>query len=275
VHGWREPERLAVVPAGAAYQTMAGRCEADGEDTWFVPRFPFLPGTYTVLLDGEAAAEIVRAAPEGATTRVDAIYPSAGVVPVNLLKVYVDFSAPMAEGQAMAGDAFLELELWDRERRRRTLLLDPGRIKRGLAGHEAAGYPLREGEQFTVRVDAALRDATGRPLAAGAERTYRVGAPVRRRVDVADWSVEPGVVHFDRPLDRALLERAFDLPGEIGPGERSWIHRRPPGEHVLRVDAGLEDLAGNSLRRVFDRDLTRRADDPLDVDHVDLRFTCG
>ncbi len=39
----------------------------------------------------------------------------------------------------------------------------------------------------------------------------------------------------------------------------------------LHVDARLEDLAGNSVRRVFDRDLTSRADDSLDATEVVLR----
>jgi hypothetical protein len=35
--------------------------------------------------------------------------------------------------------------------------------------------------------------------------------------------------------------------------------------HELVVDPELEDLAGNSLRRVFDRDLTRPEDEPREV----------
>jgi hypothetical protein len=118
---------------------------------------------------------------------------------------------------------------------------------------------------------------------------------VRARVEPADWvldppilgSTDPLVVHFDRPLDRALLEHCLEVrgpgPGRVagracpGPGERSWSFapHQPwrAGDHRLRIDARLEDLAGNSLRRVFHRDLARADDDPLDIEHVDRIFT--
>jgi hypothetical protein len=52
---------------------------------------------------------------------------------------------------------------------------------------------------------------------------------------------------------------------ESGPQERSWqLTPRQPwaaGPHQLTVDPALEDLAGNSIVRVFDRDLTRDSDE--------------
>lgn len=79
-------------------------------------------------------------------TEVAAVYPSASVLPSNLLKFYIHFSNAMSVGDVYSHiqllDAegkplelpFLELgeELWDMESRRLTLLFDPGRIKRGL-----------------------------------------------------------------------------------------------------------------------------------------------
>jgi len=41
------------------------------------------------------------------------------------------------------------------------------------------------------------------------------------------------------------------------------------------VDPRLEDLAGNSLIRVFDRDLTRAEDAPADARHVAIDFYCS
>jgi hypoxanthine-guanine phosphoribosyltransferase len=51
---------------------------------------------------------------------------------------------------------------------------------------------------------------------------------------------------------------------ELGSAERSW--RLAPselwctGRHELVIDDILEDVAGNSVRRVFDRDQTRSSD---------------
>jgi hypothetical protein len=69
------------------------------------------------------------------------------------------------------------------------------------------------------------------------------------------------------------------VPGvaSVDEGERAW--RFAPasawgaGSYALRVDARLEDVAGNSVRRVFDRDLELPEHDRLDVDSVDVSFT--
>jgi hypothetical protein len=176
----------------------------------------------------------------------------------------------------------MDPELWDTARRRLTLLLDPGRIKRGLAPNAEAGYPLTEGVPVVLSVGRDFRDAGGRALRAVAERTYRVGPAVRRLLDPSRWrrtspvagSSDPLVVDFDRPLDHALLLSCLTVtlpdgtPVEgytaAGAGEGSWrfVPRSPwaPGRHLVVVDPRLEDLAGNSLLRVFDRDLTRPQD---------------
>ena len=43
----------------------------------------------------------------------------------------------------------------------------------------------------------------------------------------------------------------------------------------MLVDPRLEGLAGNSLIRVFDRDLTRAEDAPADARHVAIDFYCS
>ena len=45
-----------------------------------------------------------------------------------------------------------------------------------------------------------------------------------------------------------------------------------PGTHQLNVDPVLEDLAGNSVSRVFDRDLARAGDAPQPVVPVAVPF---
>jgi len=210
--------RLTGLPAGADVRVfpgtaaaagslppMAGRLERDGADLCFVPRFAFLDGrSYTVTVDGTSAAVLVRPPPErAATTEVTGIRPTAAEVPVNLLRCYVWFSAPMSEGYA-AGHVRLarddgsviagallpsEHELWDASRRRLTVLLDPARIKRGLPGHQEAGYPLRPGEPFRLVVGDGFRDAQGLPLRAPAERRYEVGGEERRHVDPHRWEL--------------------------------------------------------------------------------------
>ncbi len=313
--------RLTGLPAGARVQVrpgtaigglppMAGRLVCDGTGLCFIPRFAFLDGTaYTVTLEGAIAATLVRAPPGRiATTEVVAIRPTSAQVPRNLLRLYVWFSAPMSEGYAaghvrLADDngstiagALLpsEHELWDATRRRLTVLLDPARIKRGLAGHRKAGYPLRSGQPFRLVVDGGFRDAQGLPLRAGTQRRYEVGGDERRHVDPRNWvltvpradTFEAVQAGFGRPLDHGLLARCLLVTGpggelvhgapQIGTQEMSWqlVPRRAwaAGPHQLIIDPALEDLAGNSVSRVFDRDLTRPEDQPRQATPVTLAF---
>jgi hypothetical protein len=214
-------------------QPIAGGFAVDQDSIYFVPRFPFVNGMcYALLIDSAPGGRgidntevwtIRRPAPEATpTTEVVAIYPSGDRLPVNQLKLYVHFSSPMSEGWATRAvqvrradndkpleGVFLpmEPELWDPERRRLTLLLDPGRIKRGLVPNEEAGYPLTEGIPVVVTIATEFRDAAGQPLGSSAERRYEIGPVVRSRINPADWryhlpsagSTDPLVVEFDRP----------------------------------------------------------------------------
>ena len=275
----------------------------------FRPRFAPAPGLdYTARFDGAALYSRVRREPPAGlaaaktaswvydvpvtapSTVVREIYPTGDVVPMNLLRMYVEFSAPMASGRSYElvklyaeGDSLVEepfftaggtVELWDPDHTRLTILFDPGRIKRDLKPHEELGLPLREGKRYRLIIDSAWRDAQGRPLVRSHEKRFRVGAQDRALVRTADWRVvAPGagtkdslVVTFPEPLDRALLARLLTVHDSAGgrvdgdivvsEHETRWAFapREPWRGHpyALHVDTELEDLAGNNLRKLFD-----------------------
>ena len=310
ITGGGEPEvRVEGAPEG--FPAVAGRLVRDGSAWCFLPRYPFAAGVgYLVVgADGRSSQTLRRTSTEPTpSTTVTRILPTAEVVPRNLLRVAIEFSAPMGAGGAAAAirlvaddgpdltDSLLQShdELWDGGRTRLTVLLDPGRIKQGLARHEHDGYPLAADGTFRVVVHPTMmRDAGGAHLLRGAERRYRIVDPWTDRVDPGGWtmrrpaagSVDPLEVAFDRSLDHALLQRCLrilapDGPpiagrAEIGVEERSWrfVPAQPwrRGSHVVAIDGSLEDLAGNSVARPFDRDLTAPEADPL-VGPVVLRF---
>jgi hypothetical protein len=325
----RDLERLRIYPTDlvdaartSALPPLAGEYfpESDGSAVSFVPRLPFVSGmSYTVVgsdFDDVDPVTITRPARDAGecTTRVVEIHPTANEVPRNLLRCYVQFSHRMSEGfaashvrvvDAETGEAIegaflpMEPELWDRARRRVTVLFDPARIKRGLAPHREIGYPLQVGATVDVVIDGGFLDSFGRSLVRTHARRYVVGADVRARVDPGAWDIasppagtrDALAVRFDRPLDHALLQHCLSVvprePSgrgggsfagsvEIPIGEQSW--RFTPadawtaGEYELVVDTKLEDLAGNSVARVFDRDLSDRDHVPLASDRVAMEF---
>lgn len=298
-----------LVARGERWQPVEGRFDEESGVLWFVPRFPLTPGLrYSLLVDGCEAASVQVPPAEGrGATGVVSIHPTAGEVPLNLLRLYICFSAPMSEGwaaravrvrRADTGEELenvllpMEPELWDQSRQRLTLLLEPGRIKRGLGPNAEAGNPLTAGVPVSVVVERCFRDATGSPLRTAAERRYRVGPAIRARVDPSRWRLgvpragtrDPFTAEFDRPLDHALLRRCLivadsDVAAVAGDvtvdqGETRWtftpVSPWRAGDYGLRVDSRLEDIAGNSVRRVFDRDLHRAEDNPLPVAEVEL-----
>ena len=223
------------------------------------------------------------------STVVREVYPTGDVVPMNLLRMYVQFSAPMSDGHSydfvklFAGDSLVEepfftaggtVELWDPERTRLTVLFDPGRIKRDLKPHEEMGLPLRTGKRYRLVIDSAWPDAQGRPLVRSYAKEFRVGAQDRALVRTTDWRLtrprvgmnDSLVLTFPEPLDRALLMRLLTvhdsagrpIAGDIVVSDRetrwAFVPREPwrSGPYALHVDTELEDLAGNNLRKLFD-----------------------
>ena len=275
----------------------------------FSPLFDFDPGrSYRVVFDparlpsrlnGVTGAwrsrlidETVREpAPEQrpATTVVE-VYPTADVVPENLLRLYISFSAPMSRGSGtdhvhlldgnghVVADPFLPLDvgLWNEHGTRYTLLFDPGRVKRGILPNEQMGRAITEGHTYTLVIEREWRDASGLPLTEPFSRRFTVGPPDDRAIDPSEWQVspppagtrDPVEVSLRRSLDYALLQRALlvatargevvDGDAEIGAAEATWMFtpRTPwgPNEYHLVVRPVLEDPAGNRVGRPFEVD---------------------
>lgn len=279
----------------------------------FTPKFPFRPGMeYRAELKlGKTVAErFLKLAEPAATkpTTLTAIYPSANKLPENQLRFYLHFSAPMSRGEAyqhlrlVKADGsevdlpFLEIgeELWDKSGRRLTLLIDPGRIKRGLKPREELGPVLEAGGSYALLVDKGWLDASGRPLAESFTKKFAVAVPQERALDSATWKIEPPrvgtrdplVIRFPDPLDRGLLERTItiensgkqNVAGEItlGVEERSFEFRpREPwskGRHHIVVDKVLEDLAGNRIGVPFEVDELRPVDKQVPIENTTLPF---
>ena len=198
------------------------------------------------------------------------------MLPENLLRFYIQFSAPMSRGEAYqhirlldaagkpVADPFLELdeELWSRDGRRFTLLFDPGRIKRGLKPREEVGPVLEAGKSYTLVIDRP-GPTPGQSARSRFRKSFRVGPP-----DQDSPSPGTGRSRPPRAGTRHLLEVDFrsrstglGLPTDLVAGRtesrssrvrRVWKRPRPLAVHARRAWTGrvslvvgtdLEDLA--------------------------------
>jgi hypothetical protein len=300
--GWSALFNLSVASAHRrGGPAVIGRYELDAGTLVFVPRYALEPELeYTVvlrrsLLPGAVGDELdlvqsvaFPRAQAASAPVVTALYPTARPLPSNVLKFYVLFSRPMARGFAYTHtrvlDAsgaqverpFLELneELWNPAGTRLTLLVDPGRIKRGLLLHEQMGPVLEPERGYTLLIAAGWPGADGAVLAADRRVDFTTSAADLEQPDPRRWQLGPPVaasrnpltVTLDEPLDHALLQRMIRvvrmdgvvLAGEVSihANETRWsfVPRDPwaAAPHELAIDSDLEDLAGNSVGRPFE-----------------------
>jgi hypothetical protein len=245
---------------------------------------------------GAGSAEIVSTyrLPEPrhkSATAVTQVYPTANVLPANLLKFYIHFSSAMSRGHIYdhikliddAGKAvelpFLEIdqELWNPEMTRLTLFIDPGRIKRGVQPLEEIGPVLITNRSYTLFIQRDLENAEGIPLKRDHRKHFTVGPNNRESLDTAQWRVSPPRgrsrnnlrLRFARPLDHALALRVIrvldaedqPVPGEVrlGAAEREWSFTPQKawrqGRYQIVVETTIEDLAGNNIGKPFEVDL--------------------
>lgn len=287
---WREIFVISVESdSGREALPMLGSYRVEDGLVWFWPQFPLLAGQRYRAVYGEVRASFEIPKQQRAKAEVMCVYPSANLLPENLLRFRIYFSAPMREGEARlrvrlldaSGNeipgVFLETleELWDASRTQLTLLLDPGRVKKGLHAHAALGRALVAGRSYRLVIDGAFRDAHGEPLRDGFEKTFRVTLEDVAPLELDTWRVtvpaagtcDPLIISLPKPMDALLLTLFIRVRGADGQALQGEIHleqdekewrfsrREPwlPGNYFIEVDSRLEDVAGNNLEGPFDR----------------------
>lgn len=307
----------------ATLPPMSGSYRLAEKRLLFVPRFPLQPGlTYRVILSTNGiepdphtlrvSTEITIPKPDEdkprPPTQVRHIFPTSDILPENHLRFYIEFTQPMARSAAyenlellneqgeVVEAAFLELgeELWDPANQRFTLLLDPGRIKRGLKPREEDGPILEAGKKYTLVVKRSWLDGRGRMLKSDFRKTFTAGPAYEKPLDIAEWKLEAPssgtrsllTVRFPRPLDHALLNRLLTVTDRNGhpiqgqhivcDSEKRWTfapdEKWHTGSYNLVVDTVLEDSAGNRIGRAFEVDQVEDVTDKLHAEYVKIPF---
>lgn len=284
-------------------QPVLGEVSVEERSVVFRPRFPLEAGvTYVAQFQCDSAQSLVSKEfvipkpSDNPSTRVATVYPTAEVLPQNLLKFYLHFSAPMSQGDAynyielktengrLLEHPFLEIEeeLWDASGKRLTLLLDPGRVKRGLVPREEDGAILDRGGKYQLCIKSQWPDARGVPLVQGVVKRFTVGPEDFTQPDPTNWRIvaphaqtlEALTLEFPEPLDHATVSRGITLEngnGDVVRGEFTFTrqetraHFKPfkewrSGLYDLRISTLIEDLSGNSIQRAFEVDRFDRVD---------------
>ncbi len=269
----------------------------------FTPLFPLDPGRqYRVRFeparlpgaaaDAGGAIETTVGRPASTavpSTTVARVYPSGDTVPENLLRMYVEFSAPMGRKSGVEYIALLdhqdkeiegavlplEYEFWSPDHKRFTIFFDPGRVKKGILPNLQMGRPLEVGRSVTLVIKREWPDENGLPLKEEFRRVLRVGPTDLEPLDTSSWRIQsPGagsrdgmVVTFPEPLDHGLLMRALGVTRDgkevdgaidVDQAETRWTFTPTTpwtaGVYQLLALDILEDLAGNQIGRAFEVD---------------------
>jgi hypothetical protein len=312
---WREV--FPVTTAEARETSIDGIYEVAETSVSFSPRYPFsakvayqatfhleaLSKNYNEiylpemsdkkLTLGFSPAEATYGTPE-----VSAIFPSGNILPENLLKFHISFTSSMTLGEVYkrvklldhSGKEvsrpflLLDQELWDVDMKTVTLLLDPGRIKRGLRPNMEMGTALKRNETYTLVVESGWKDQYGLQTETTTRKTF-VSAPAdRTKLSITTWDLTPpgtadGVVvlNVGENLERILFSDAVRIINGLGHTVRGKIildehesmlvfHPEQPWKddtYTIHVNPLLEDLAGNNLNRLFDEDANAKYEEPV------------
>ena len=222
------------------------------------------------------------------------IEPALAELPANHLKFYLHFPGPMERGEVFrylrlveidddgrevgeVPEPFREVELWDETFTRLTLWFHPGRQKPGVNLNVEIGPILEEGKRYRLEISGKWRDESGKAIGEIVAHEFVAGPPDETQPDPSKWKIttKGGFVRVmtDGPLDpesmrkRVVVRRVGEeenLASTIESDSEGMAIRFDsplnPGRYRLFVDPQLEDLAGNSVARPFNVDLTKTSE---------------
>ncbi len=162
------------------------------------------------------------------------------------------------------------------------------------------GAILQEGHRYELQINPEWTSRKGAPLAEGIHKSFRSGPPDHQQPDPQTWILElpaagsrfPLRCDMQEPLDWSLAHRVIHVQGPLPEktrleGEaildrdnRVW-HFTPDapwraGDYQLAVGVILEDLAGNSVARPFEVDVTAESEPHTDIGpfrYIDFTIT--
>lgn len=267
---------------------MAGKYHLSRDSLFFIPAFPPDPDMrYQALLIVENDTftsshqfQIKKRKPVEVN-----LWPAAGQLPANHLRFYLSFNQPMGFANPydflrltvnnhVVQEPWVEIaeHLWNRDRTRLTLLVHPGRIKRGVSPLATLGAVFKTGDQVELIVSEGWSTLSGSTLENQKNHYYTITPAIREPLKgmtiaaspVPLNSLEPLRLQVDRLLDPFLIQRytvVLDRQGEIIAGnwtldgdglsfipEVAWTQQ----PWKWKIHPNMEDLSGNRLHHAFE-----------------------
>jgi hypothetical protein len=238
--------------------------------------------------------------------KILAIYPTTDSIPVNILRFYIQFSAPMQEmdilkhiklsneeGKNITGVFFEnQYELWNENRTKVTLIVDPGRVKLGLLANNKMGRAFDVGKRYTLTIDSLLLDFNDQQLKENLTKTFlavqadtippdtkiwQLTLPKVNTQDIITIDFKDKIDHISAQTLIKVFQNNKEIHGLISLTNKEQKYTFMPdknwkkGSYQILLHASLEDIAANSVNQVFDHK-------PLDFNKKDkgsltLNFT--
>lgn len=260
------------------------------EDLVFSPEFPLLDKVAYRLKAGNEIIDFSLKAKINTIPSVTSVYPTADMLPENLLRMYIQFATPMKtvgnlekirlineNEQEVKGAIFNNVyELWDDSQTQLTIIFDPSRVKTGLVANETLGRALQTNKRYKI-VIGDVEDIYGQKLAQPYIKSFSVVTADMVSPDTNSWqyvlpkanSKSALAIHFLDAVDKmSLLYRiqVFNAQNKLITGsihiknkEKTWEfipdNKWLSKDYVLKVNSRLADPSGNNLNGLFDHSI--------------------
>lgn len=274
---------------------MLGRYERKDNELTFTPRFALVGGqtyraSYHLPPKMQTLDYRMPDPPAKSPPQVVKIYPTANVLPANVLRFYIYFDRPMRGGKELFDqivlvddkgkvieDAWLLDEIWDDENNCLIIYIHPGRIKWGVGLRELLGPVLHEKREYSLIVRGTLTDVDGNKIGKDIVKKFRTTEEDRVRIDVQVWARsgpkmntrDPLTLNVRKSVDHRSLQKYITVSDDKGQpvdgaitlhfDEKLWkFTPTQPWQnqtYSFEINGNLEDVCGNTPRLPFDHDL--------------------
>jgi len=271
---------------------IIGKTVVENNTFSFIPVIPFgWNQQYTILYDNILTYYTLPIPENYNHLSVEKIYPTNTAVPSNLLKWYIKFSKPINTASVyshikllknsgeLVERAILPLEnaLISEDGTLLTIWIEPGRQKRNLIPNQQLGPVFNSNESYQLVISKTIKDRNGISMQDTVSHTFSITEADRIQPNIHNWilqipnqnSVSNLVITSNESLDYGSTLNnitVFDDQNKIIRGvwslsdaetnfsftpNESW----KKGNYQIVFNDVIEDLAGNSLHRLFDTDI--------------------